>query len=272
MKPENGHWYTPQGEPAHWQPKVDGSGTTPTTIRHARKLGLFPSVTTVLNALDKPALRNWLIRQAVMAVVTAPDVPGENLDAKITRILDTEQQQDQEAQLARDRGKDIHAALEAAFRGQWGAVPAGMMPWILPAYETLSKHGTVLETEFILVGEGYAGQCDLSLQDKQATQVEILVDFKSTGNLPKKASWMEHRLQLAAYARARALRRWPQLRNCIDVPMETIQTVNCYISTKEQEKGQFAIHANPPWKDDYTNGFLPLFQVWQHMNDYRPGQ
>lgn len=268
MKPENGHWYTPQGEPAHWQPRADGNGTTPTTIRHARKLGLFASVTTVLGVMDKPALRDWLIRQAVMAVVTAPDVPGEAIDAKITRILDTEQQQDQEAAMARDRGKEIHSALESAFNAKWGEVPDEMLPWIMPVFETLTKYGKVVATELILVGNGYAGRTDLILQDKDVPAVEIICDFKTTKKLPPKGSWTEHRWQLAAYARARALHRLPTLATATDLTPPPILTVNAYISTVD--KGAYVIHKNPPWQKDFDKGFWPLFQVWCHLNQYYP--
>jgi len=48
----------------------------PTTLRDARKLGLLPSVTNILNVIAKPELTAWLQEQAVMAALTLPRNAG----------------------------------------------------------------------------------------------------------------------------------------------------------------------------------------------------
>lgn len=53
------HWYFPDGTPLHEVPRADGKGQRPTSLRDARKLGLFPSVTNVLSILAKPGLDAW---------------------------------------------------------------------------------------------------------------------------------------------------------------------------------------------------------------------
>src|SRR5690348_5070970 len=40
----------------------------PTTIRDAKKFGWTPSVTTILNLLDKPALTDWKIQEHIKQV------------------------------------------------------------------------------------------------------------------------------------------------------------------------------------------------------------
>ena len=57
MSEESGHYYTRDGSPAY---TTNGRGTT---LRDARKLGLKPSVTTILQVVDKAALTSWLVRQ-----------------------------------------------------------------------------------------------------------------------------------------------------------------------------------------------------------------
>src|ERR1017187_7985575 len=84
---ENGHWYFTSGEPCFEVPKADGKGMTKTTLRHAKKMNLLPSVTTILRVLDKPALTAWKIEQAVLAVMTTPRLPAEADDDFIKRVL-----------------------------------------------------------------------------------------------------------------------------------------------------------------------------------------
>src|SRR6185369_4131065 len=76
-----GHWYkAPSGEPFY------SIGDRGVTLRDARKIGAVPSVTTVLQVIDKPALTNWLIEQAVLGALTLPKIDGEADAAYIARI------------------------------------------------------------------------------------------------------------------------------------------------------------------------------------------
>ena len=113
------HWYSPAGEPVHTVLKADKSGESrPTDLRDARKLNLLPSVTNVIKLLHKEALVNWMIEQACLAILTAPRQKDEKDDDFVYRVLQVEQQQNQEAKIARDRGTDIHDALQNYFLGQ----------------------------------------------------------------------------------------------------------------------------------------------------------
>lgn len=242
----------------HWVPKKDGSGNRPTTLSDARKLGLLPSVTTILKVLAKPALQDWITRQAVMAVVTAPDMPGEAIDAKISRILESEQQQHAEAQAAADLGTKLHAALDNFFQGN--EIPEDLRPWLMPAVAEIVRYGKVISTELPLVGEGFAGTTDLLLD---APECEWLFDFKSTKKLPTKGAWTEHVLQLSAYAAART-----RMSEAASPTSKPIRTANIYISTVDQ--GLFVVCEHDPWQDAYLNGFVPLMQHWQWTNRYWP--
>lgn len=247
------HYYTREGAPAYEVPYADPrKGMRRTTLSDARKFGLLPSVTTILKCLHREALVNWLIEQACLAVLTSPRKDGEELDAFVERILHTERVQDQESQAARDRGTEIHADLEAAFSGE--IVPIERWSWIQPAFDEINKRGRVIGTEAIVVGDGYAGRMDLA----QENDNEIwLWDFKTTKKLPnpeKGGAWMEHRLQLAAYAQAWAKGDKP------------IRTGNVYISTIEQ--GKFVICEHGDWQETYQEGFKPLMKVWQFINNF----
>jgi ATP-dependent exoDNAse (exonuclease V) beta subunit len=255
------HYYTPAGEPMHWVPKADGKGTRNTTIADARKLGLYPGVTTVLECLDKPALVEWKIRQAVAAVLTSPRVAGEELDAFVTRVLDTDREQDQEAKAARDRGTEVHAALDDVFQGK--DCPEHLRPWVDPAVKSFTTlGGQVLHTEKILVGRGYAGRCDLILR---FADYDMIVDFKTSKTLPKveKGSWPEHRLQLAAYAQAWSL----DPLSAVHTPEKETRVANLYISTIEP--GKLAFTPNEHWDEDWM-AFRSVLAYWTWLKGYDP--
>lgn len=249
---DSSHWYYTNGEPCYELPKKDGSGMKVPTLADARKLGLLPSVTTILKILHKQALVDWLIEQAVLAVMTTPRQPAEADDAFIERVLHGERVQDQESQAARDRGTQIHAALEAMFVGD--PVDRDILPWVVPVYAALSKRGEVMGVEKCLVGDGYAGKLDLQLQSPDG--IMWLYDYKTTKKLPDKAAWPEHRLQLSAYGAALASFGW--------------RAANVYISTVEQ--GKFIILEHQNEADTFENGFMPLLHHWQWSTGYRPAQ
>lgn len=250
---DSSHWYFTDGKPCYELPKKDGSGMKVPTLADARKLNLLPSVTTILKVLHKEALVNWLVEQACLAVLTSPRLPDEDLDSFVARILHTERVQDQESIMARDRGTQIHAALEGMFLGQ---VPdAYLLPWVEPAFRDIVSRGQCTHLERCVVGVGYAGKLDLQMD---CDRVIWLWDWKTTKKLPQRGAWPEHRLQLAAYAEA--------VRKETDRP---IRTGNVYVSTVEQ--GAYVVAEHPEdWTDTYQFGFLPLVQHWQWSTNYSP--
>lgn len=256
-----GHWYYPDGRTAYEMPKKDGSGMRKTTLADARKLGLYPSVTTILKILHKEALVNWLCEQTALAVLTTPRLADEADDAFVYRVLHTERQQDQEAQVARDKGTDIHSAIEAHFTGN--PVPPEMEQYVRPAINALIEFGGLPSSEVILIGSGYAGRTDL-VQD--CDDCWRIWDFKSAKNLPEKGAWSDHKLQLSAYAQA-----WVEKLVKGREMIKPIVTGNVYISTVKP--GQFVICEHKEhWQETFEKGFRPLLWHWMWANDYWPVQ
>lgn len=261
----NAHWYHQNGDPCHTVPKKDGSGDRPATLADARKLGLLRSVTTYLKALAKPELDAWKQEQACLAVLTSPQLPGEGLDAFVHRVLHEEEQHRQEAKSKADLGKLIHGALQKRFTNLSAGIfipwPEDMAPYVEPVYQHLmdmldSARAHKFHTELSLIGDGYAGCTDLIAV---CAELDYLIDWKSTGTLPPKGSWLEHKLQLAAYAAA-----WAHT----SANLKPVATVNIYISNKEP--GQFVAHVNPPWEDTYNKGFKPIVDLVCWMDNYDP--
>lgn len=264
-KADSSHWYYTDGTPCYELPKKDGSGMKVPTLADARKLNLLPSVTTILQILHKQALVEWLIEQAVLAVMTTPRNAGEPDDAFIERVLRTERVQDQESQRARDIGKEIHDAMECYF--QIRTYDPSLQQWFLPAAQAIEKLGKVFATERCLVGDGYAGKTDLVLE---APDCWWVWDYKTTKKLPdpnKGGAWKEHVLQAAAYARA-LVKLLEQDGHDTTKP---IKTGNLYISTVEPGKFSLCIHQDD-WMVTYANGFRPLVEHWQWDRGYEPVQ
>lgn len=257
-----GHWYYTDGRPAY---EITGKTTgkpRPVTLKDARELNLLPSVTTILKVLHKEGLVNWMIEQAVLAVVTTPRKPDEGDDAFIERVLQVEKVQDQEGRAAADKGTLIHDALEGYFQGR--EVPEELKPYVMPAAEDIASRGAMVTTERILIGEGFAGKTDLILEPEDCW---LMLDYKSTKKLPdpkKGGAWLEHRLQLSAYAKA-----WEDMMATAG-DARPIKTGNVYISSINP--GEFVVCMHDEWETTYYEGFAPLVTYWQWANRYRAKQ
>ncbi len=117
--PEAGRYYSRQGILITEVPSSDGTRMVAPTIVHARKLGLLPSVTTIIRQLEKPGLRAWRDQQLIAAALSLPqgDVPDEIWNDPQQRaalvLADAQVQVEQAAQA----GKDWHTLLEQVLAG-----------------------------------------------------------------------------------------------------------------------------------------------------------
>lgn len=254
------HFYLPDGTPYYEVPYADPSkGMRKTTLADARKVNALPSVTNILNILDKPALTAWKVEQGVLAVLTTPRQPGEADDAFVHRVLQVERVQDQEVEKARDMGTAIHDAIERYYTGQ--EIDPELNKYIAGAIIEVNKLGELVSAEHVLVGHGYAGRTDLILKGPECYWI---LDFKSCKKLPKKEAYPEHVMQLAAYAAA-----WLRKFSLAGETAGDVRTANCYISTTEPGKFILIEH-DPDWEDAYHAGFKPALALWSFLNDYQP--
>lgn len=162
--------------------------------------------------------------------------------------------------MARDRGTEIHDALDFLLGGM--QVDETILPWIAPAAEAIKAFGALVMTENNLVGPGFAGRSD---HLAEAESHWNLSDWKSSKKLPDpaKGAWMEHRLQLAAYAKGFTDHELYKARP------KPIILRNVYISTVTQ--GEFVIcEHEEPWEEVYARGFAPLVRHWQWATGYTP--
>jgi len=95
VKPDSAsHWYKANDEEItsfHTVPYAGKRGkageTRSTSLRDARKVGALPSVTNILQILQKDFLTAYKINQAILACTTLPKIEGESVDDFAKRAL-----------------------------------------------------------------------------------------------------------------------------------------------------------------------------------------
>lgn len=194
------HWYSQDGTPCYEQEMVKG-GMRSTTLRDARKIGLVPSVTTILGVLAKPALINWLVNQGILAALTGTRQPDEPDEDYIRRILADSRQQ---AKDAADEGSRIHDACECAHKRldyppkyiRHASAALAELARLYPGVSDWQAEASFAHPS------GFGGKCDL-----HSPSTGIVVDYKTKdGDFTdgKKLGWDQH-WQLSAYNRGLSL-------------------------------------------------------------------
>ena len=186
---ESGHWYLPDGSPAY---TIIGKSTgreRPTTLADARKLGLLPSVTTIINIIQKAGLDTWKQQQVLLAALTLPRLPDEPESDWLARVMQDSKATGREAA---ERGTHIHGIIEAFYEGVY--IPE-LPPYVRVVESVINEHfGPQLwVSEKSFAYGGYGGKCDLIAKG-------CVVDFKTTEkDLDKLDYYFDHQMQLAAY-------------------------------------------------------------------------
>jgi hypothetical protein len=192
---DTGHWYTKSGQPAYF---TEGkTGTRPTTLRDARKLGLLPSVTTINGMLSKAGLDTWKQQQVLLAALTLPRLPDEPEADWLSRVMQDSKATGREAA---ERGTAIHAVIEAYFDQVY-------MPEKPPYLDTIDSTLKRTFGEQLWLPEksfghplGFGGKCDLMAKPVNGKGDGFIVDFKTKDtDLDKVDVYFEHEMQLAAY-------------------------------------------------------------------------
>ena len=248
---ESTHWYDKNGNPAYEVPYADPKkGMRATTLRDARKLDLWPSVTTIQKMLAQPGLERWKQNQILLAALTLPSVEGETAKEFEARIWEDANEHGRQA---RERGTAIHAAVQS---------------WYDSVFLRAAEYQEICKAAGVAIAErfgnpdwgceesfyhplGYGGKVDINA-------IGYVGDFKTKefdkDNLPK--AYSENGMQLAAYREG--------------LKMPDAVCFNCFISTNNP--GLVHIHI---WDEaeisDEWNVFRNLLEIWQIRNRHRPG-
>lgn len=116
----SGHWYKPdpQGDRSVYEIRGTNGAMRPPTLRDARKLGLYPGVTSVLEIAARPALETWKRNRAIQWALergSSYEWTPETLWQTVSKI---DSDCAEATRNAADRGTSIHAAIEASYRNE----------------------------------------------------------------------------------------------------------------------------------------------------------
>ena len=250
-----GHWYKKDGTPAHRTLTADGSGERATTIRDARRMGLYPSVTSILGIMAKPGLERWKLNQVALATLRTPKEDAESEHYWCNRVRNAAFEQ---VEQAADPGTMIHGALELAMAGE--AYDPEMAVYVEPVLEWKRETGLlIVEREIRLVNEanGFAGTADVLFRYGQ-NGIGIL-DYKTRKTKPgeKVRAYDNQALQLAAYAAT----YWGEEN------IGRVLAANVFISTTEP--GRMDVVKHEALGKDWE-AFKLVAALWRYVKGYDP--
>lgn len=252
---ESGHWYDRSGIQVSTVLGSKGQQVKP-DIRHARKFGFAPGVTTILKVAHKEQLVQYRERQVLLASLTLPQISGESQEDWIRRIMVDAKTHAVEAA---ERGSAIHATIEQELKAEHST-----NPWVLAVREAIQPLGVLLpnwrsETPCVH-NYGYGTKsdlnCDVSDVDNGIGDVvrkRFVLDIKTKeGDLSDVVLYAEHYQQLAATANALNM---PDAR-CGIVFVSRTEPVAKLVMADKVEHGWTVFKAS--------------LHLWQVTNNYAP--
>lgn len=193
------HLYDQLGNPVYEVPYANPvKGMRNSTLADARKLGLVPSVTEILNVMAAPGLEMWKQNQILDAAYSVGqyDFEGNDIEKDVW-LREVKEIAGQKSKTARDEGSAIHDAIESAFKGR--VISPKYRDVAMRVYqfinENIGGYDWFAEESFACP-IGYGGKVDLYSPTKR-----VVIDFKTKEEIipGKRLAWDNHIMQLAAY-------------------------------------------------------------------------
>lgn len=298
---ESAHWYRADGKSCHTMATKPGAknATRPTTIKDAKALLLFPSVTTILSILAKPQLDDWKQKQvqdatrrmmAQLVAIVDGQPPTKERTQQLTALVNPVTPEDmtvctifqqaciteafRQVEEAADAGTLIHAGAEAALQGldydqdQPVYLPKlkqtfPLKTFILPIQQFVEENEITVnghELRTVNHREGYAGTIDAVMRSKRGLGI---LDFKTRKTDPRYPCepYDGQPMQIAAY----------HVSHYGSIPEEGAHAAGCnlYISTTEPGRVEGC------WYDGAQLGrewdaFSHVAALWRHLKGYDP--
>lgn len=189
------HWYYPNGEPCHEVPKKDGSGMKAVTVEEALALGLRPSSTNILDALNKYGLTDYKITNSTRAgVIVGQGDPSGDVDKLTEQAIEEGEELSFETS---GFGKRLHAAIAG------GPRTTDLLAYLTPFEAWCRSKGLErISAERPVVGQDYGGTYDWYGYIHSMGSERWLLDWTTQRTKPKNAVkfYPEKGAQLASYA------------------------------------------------------------------------
>lgn len=253
------HWYSTSGEPTYTVVGKNGK-ERPTTLADARKLNLWPSVTTVMQVKSSPGLNVYFQNQLLEAAWNTRK--GKSFEAWRGKVIPASKEHSKNAS---ERGTEVHDSLEKYYLGQ--PIGSGNEALVEPVVKFLEERFPgvewVAEASFTHP-LGFGGKVDLHSPDHK-----IVLDFK-TKNKPKEEieklrAYDEHHMQSAAYAEG----LFPEAAH-------EVERYNLFVGYEVDDEGKLIFTGLKLTEstDFYREWgmFAALLDFWQFSNNYWPGR
>jgi hypothetical protein len=253
----NAHWYLGDGKTCHTVIGANGAERN-TTLRDARKMNLYPSVTSLIgDVLVNRGLNIWMQNIILEASYTVPRQDVEDWPAYGARVrADAEEF----GKVAREFGSGVHAEIDQFNRNMIAhnihEAHGDTAPWIENYREWFDENIVeVISSEETVVNHdhSYAGTMDLVAI--HATHGKVVIDFKTQKFKKGKPNFYDSwNYQLAAY------------RECVD---DKPPCLNVVIDSNEP-----SAPVEKLWTAQETKRGWDIFrraaEIWQLQKNYYP--
>lgn len=257
------HFYTREGQPKHQMPLADGSGMRPTHMGDAKKLGLYPSVSSILGILAKPGLEKWKQNQVALASLRITKKGDETEKYFVGRVIEEAFKQVDDAA---DLGSRIHREIERFWSHDWSKPfepDPKLAVYVSPVINwMIAKDIHVENPEAVIINfeHGYAGTSDCPFRWKNGTGIGV-IDYKSRKTTPGEEieNYDGQATQIAAYGAA----YWGEhnLKYCWGA--------NVYISTTEPGRVDLMMY-KPDMLVAEFEAFKHICAIHRHFNQWDP--
>jgi len=191
------HWYNEKGEACHTVTGKYGNEIK-TTVVHARKMGFFPSVTSIIGLLHREQLENWKQDQLIRACMKINKTSEETDDQYINRVVE---EAFTKSTTAIDFGKETHYFIQDLLQGKMRAeysIPEITQNAIRNFVNKEIVH-SICEKPLVHSVYKYAGQRDCRSVGRDGKSTTWDFKTQSTKVGEKIKSYDEWIMQIAAY-------------------------------------------------------------------------
>jgi hypothetical protein len=250
------HWYDEDGNPQHRITGANGKERD-TTLRDAKKHGYFPSVTGVIDQLDKPALTKWKLEKLANVIVDDMErlhesgaFDGDDL-GRAGYLKKCHERAMIDTVIARDEGARIHKAIENSYNNE--EYDDKYEPHVKEVRRVILEMFGDREwwtEETFAHPLGYGGTVDLYSKGGDGWSDSVTLDFKTKDfdeKMPK--GYPEQKMQLEACS------------NGVGIPDALIG--NVFVSRTVAG----LVHVEMYDKKDYWEQFKLLLQLWKRRNN-----